>query len=107
MFNVGKIVNTHGIKGEVKVQRITDFEEWLENRIDLILEKEKGLSTKMEVDGHQIDKDIDLIQYKGYDNIIDVEHFQGIYLKILENQLTDLEENEFYYHELIGNAVYL
>jgi len=26
-FNVGKIVNTHGIKGEVRVISVTDFPE--------------------------------------------------------------------------------
>jgi len=107
MFNVGKIVNTHGIKGEVKVQRITDFEDRFENGNQLILEKEKGQTLELEVDGHRIHKGFDLIHFKGYDNINDVEHFQGLYLKILENQQTDLEENEFYYHEIIGCAVYL
>ncbi len=29
-LNVGKIVNTHGVNGEVKVVRITDFEERFE-----------------------------------------------------------------------------
>ena len=27
MFKIGKITNTHGIKGEVKVHQTTDFDE--------------------------------------------------------------------------------
>ncbi|GGJ92530.1 ribosome maturation factor RimM [Lentibacillus kapialis] len=107
MFNVGKIVNTHGIKGEVKVRRITDFEERFRPGNQLILEKENGLTLNLEVDGHRIHKGFDLLHFKAYDHINDVEHFKGLPLKILEDQLTELDNNEFYYHEIIGCGVYL
>lgn len=107
MFNVGKIVNTHGVKGEVKVQRITDFADRFENGNRLILEKENGQVLELEIDGHRVHKGFDLVHFKGYDNINDVEHFKGLYLKISEDQLTELDDHEFYYHEIIGNHVYL
>src|SRR5699024_11531715 len=47
------------------------------------------------------------IHFKDFNNINDVEHFKGHDLKIREDQLTELDENEFYYHEIIGCAVYL
>ncbi|MFD1360316.1 ribosome maturation factor RimM [Lentibacillus salinarum] len=107
MYNVGKIVNTHGIKGEVKVQRITDFDDRFDNGNRLILQKETDQVLNLEIDGHRIHKGFDLIHFKGYDNINDVEHLKGLYLKIDEEQLTELAEHEFYFHEIIGNHVYL
>ncbi|MFD2760366.1 ribosome maturation factor RimM [Lentibacillus juripiscarius] len=106
-FNVGKIVNTHGVRGEVKVKRITDFDDRFAIGNRLILEKENGQALELEVDGHRIHKGFDLIQFKDYDNINDVERFKGQFLKISEDQLTELSEDEFYYHEIIGCSVYL
>ncbi|SFB20242.1 16S rRNA processing protein RimM [Lentibacillus halodurans] len=107
MFNVGKIVNTHGVKGEVKVHRITDFDDRFEKGNRLILQKENGQELELEIDGHRIHKGFDLVHFKDYDNINDVEHFKGRYLTISKHQLTELDENEFYYHEIIGSHVYL
>ncbi|TRM12379.1 ribosome maturation factor RimM [Lentibacillus cibarius] len=107
MFNAGRIVNTHGVKGEVKVQRITDFDDRFAIGNRLMLEKEHGQIEELEIDGHRIHKGFDLIHFKGYDNINDVEQWKGHYLKITEDQLTELDEGEFYYHEIIGCSVYL
>ncbi|WP_164669025.1 ribosome maturation factor RimM [Virgibacillus doumboii] len=107
MFNVGKIVNTHGIKGEVKVHRITDFDERFEVGSTLFLVKENEQPVDLKIDGHRVHKGFDLVHFNGYNNINDVEHFKGSFLKITEDQLTKLEDNEFYYHEIIGCDVYL
>ncbi|TFJ94643.1 ribosome maturation factor RimM [Lentibacillus salicampi] len=107
MFNVGKIVNTHGVKGEVKVKRMTDFDDRFESGNTLFLEKGNGELPALEIDGHRIHKGFDLVHFEGYDNINDVEYFKGFYLKIGEDQLTELEENAYYYHEIIGSSAYL
>lgn len=107
MFNVGRIVNTHGIKGEVKVHRITDFDDRFDvgNTIFLVMEHERPI--KLDITGHRIHKEFDLIQFKGYDTINDVEPYKGALLKITESQLSNLETDEFYFHEIIGCTVYL
>ncbi|WP_077326151.1 ribosome maturation factor RimM [Virgibacillus siamensis] len=106
MFNAGKIINTHGVKGEVKVLRITDFEERFMPGNHLYLEQDGEQLLKLEIASHRIHKGYDLICFKGYDNINYVEHFKGCYLKITEEQLTELDANEFYYHEIIGCTVF-
>ncbi|WP_306798595.1 ribosome maturation factor RimM [Oceanobacillus saliphilus] len=105
MFNVGKIVNTHGIKGEVKVLRISDFEERFNpGEIVYVMKDEQPI--KLTISGHRMHKGFDLIQFEGYENINQVESFKGCKLKIHEDQLTDLAEDEYYYHEIIGCEVY-
>ncbi|QGH34514.1 ribosome maturation factor RimM [Gracilibacillus salitolerans] len=105
-LKVGKIVNTHGIKGEVKVVRITDFEERFEMGSTLwIKEKEDAALKPVTIDGHRIHKNFDLLHFEGYNNISDVEHFKESLLVINTDQLTELEDNEFYYHEVIGCEV--
>ena len=44
--------------------------------------------------------------FEGYHNVNDVEPFRDGILKITESQLTDLDEGEFYFHEIIGCTVY-
>jgi 16S rRNA processing protein RimM len=106
MYTVGKIINTHGIRGDVKVLRISDFEDRFELGNTLYRVTEQNKVEKLIIDGHRIHKGFDLIHFKGLNNINDVEHFKGSYLKIAESQLTELEENEYYYHEIIGCDVY-
>lgn len=107
MFNVGKIVNTHGIKGEVKVHRITDFDNRFESGNALFLVKENEQPVELQIDGHRVHKGFDLVHFTGFNNINDVEHFKGAFLKIAADQLTKLDDNEFYYHEIIGCDVFL
>jgi 16S rRNA processing protein RimM len=107
-FNVGKIVNTHGIRGEVRVISKTDFaEERYEPGNTLYIFKE-GSTEPIEVvvESHRIHKNFDLLTFKGMHNIQDVEQFKGSLLKIDESQLSELNEGEYYFHEIIGCQMY-
>jgi len=103
-LKIGKIVNTHGIKGEVKVLRITDFEERFTPGNEVIITSEQNDIT-LTIESHRIHKGFDLITFKGYTNLNDVEQWKGMNLYIDKSQTEELEENAFYYHEIIGCQV--
>ncbi|MBP2077633.1 ribosome maturation factor RimM [Oceanobacillus polygoni] len=105
MFNVGKIVNTHGIRGEVKVLRISDFEERFAPGEKLFVIKDEQ-PIELKIAARRMHKGFDLLQFEGYANINDVESFKGCKLKINEAQLTELDQDEYYYHEIIGCEVF-
>lgn len=107
-LNVGKIVNTQGIKGEVRVIAITDFgEERFKkgNELLLFLPKSKEPLT-LTIQSHRRHKNFDLLKFEGYDNINEVEGFRDGMLKVRRDNLVDLEEGEFYYFQIIGLPVY-
>ncbi|MFA1818593.1 ribosome maturation factor RimM [Virgibacillus oceani] len=106
MFNVGKIVNTHGIRGEVKVIRITDFEERFEPGNIVFAEMKNEAPIQLTIKTHRLHKGFDLLTFHNYNNINDIEYLKGLFLKIEESQLTELEKNEYYYHEIIGCEVF-
>src|SRR5690625_337730 len=106
MFNIGKIVNTHGIHGEVKVVRITDFEERFEPGNTVYAAGKSDPLIQLTIESHRHHKGFDLLRFQNYNTINDIEHLKGLNLKIEESQLTELEENEYYYHEIIGCEVY-
>lgn len=107
-FNVGKIVNTQGIKGEVRVISTTDFPEKrykAGNRLFLFLPNQTA-PVELTVKSHRKHKNFDLLLFEGYENINDVEKFRNGILKVDETQLGTLDEGEFYFHEIIGCLVF-
>jgi 16S rRNA processing protein RimM len=107
-FNVGKIVNTHGIRGEVRVISRTDFanERYkVGNTLYLFLEEKKE-PVELKVASHRNHKNFDLLTFEGMENINHVEKLKGGILRVPESQLSPLEENEFYFHEIIGCDVF-
>lgn len=105
MFIVGKIINTHGIKGEVKVKRITDFSERFNVGKIVYVTNRDGELISLTIDSFRAQNNNDLLHFAGYDSIESVEPFKGLELAIKEEQQTDLAEHEYYYHEIIGCKV--
>ena len=107
-FNVGKIVNTQGLQGEMRVLSVTDFaEERFKkgNRLALFDKKDQFVMD-VEIASHRKVKNFDIIKFKGMYHINAIEKFRDFSLKVAEEDLSDLEEGEFYYHEIIGLEVY-
>lgn len=105
-LNVGKIVNTHGIRGEVRVISLTDFpEERYQKGATLLLFKEGMPPLSLTVASHRRHKNFDLLTFEGYPNINDVQNFRDGILKVNKEDLANLEEDEYYYHQIIGLTV--
>ena len=90
-LKVGKIVNTHSLKGEVKVISSTDFEE----------QRFKKGSELLITRGNHL-----LVKFVGIDTIEEAEKFKNLQIKIDSDNIGELEENEFYFHEIIGCKVF-
>lgn len=106
-FNVGKIVNTQGIKGEIRVISSTDFpEERFRKGNILYIEVAPNDLFEVKVASHRLHKNFHLLTFVGLDNINDVEKYKGKMLRINEEQLSELDEGEFYYHEIIDCEVF-
>ena len=107
-FNVGKIVNTQGLQGELRVLSVTDFsEERFKKGSKLsIFDDKNQFVMEVEIASHRKQKIFDIVKFKGLYHINDVEKYKGCSLKVAEEDLADLEDDEFYFHEIIGLDVY-
>ncbi|WP_124057707.1 ribosome maturation factor RimM [Vaginisenegalia massiliensis] len=106
-YRIGKIVNTFGIKGQVKVLVDTDFaEERFQPGQTLYIVQENQLVDQVTVDQAQVHKGAYLLSFVGYHNINLVEAYKGMWLAIDETQQHELEEDEFYQHQIIGLSVF-
>ena len=105
-YDVGKIVNTHGIKGEVRVlSTTTNPEERYCEGAPLIWFGKDGGKEELTVNSHRTHKTFDLLTFEGYGNVNDVERLVGGTLRVSEDMLLELPENEFYIHEVVGSTV--
>ncbi|MFC3931842.1 ribosome maturation factor RimM [Streptococcus dentapri] len=107
-FNVGRIVNTQGLQGEMRVLSVTDFaQERFKKGTKLALFDDKdNFVMTVEIASHRRHKNFDIIKFKGMYHINDVEKFKGSSLKVAEEDLSELDDGEFYYHEIIGLDIY-
>lgn len=106
MLTIGKIINTHGINGELKILEQTDFPERFTagNLIYIINSKKEAV--EVEIESYRVMNKFGLLKIKGYDHIKDAEALKGLELKIKKEQAGKLDEGEYYYFEIIGCEVY-
>ncbi|MBL1228433.1 ribosome maturation factor RimM [Enterococcus sp. BWB1-3] len=105
-LNVGKIVNTQGIKGEVRVISQTDFPELRYKKGAMLTLFQDGKKPiELVIKSHRKHKNFDIVSFEDHSNINDVEKYRDGILKIAKDQIGELEEDEFYYHEIIGLKV--
>ncbi|MEH6940477.1 ribosome maturation factor RimM [Bacillus sp. JJ722] len=106
-FNVGKIVNTHGIRGEVRVISRTDFadERYKVGNVLFLFQNNQEAPIELKIASHRKHKNFDLLTFEGYHNVNDVVGFKEGLLKVPESYLTPLDQDEYYFHEIIGCKV--
>lgn len=105
-LNVGKIVNTQGLKGEVRVISQTDFPELRYKKGSVLtLFQEKKTPIELTIKTHRKHKNFDIVTFEDHFSINDVEKYRDGILKVSKDGLKDLPGDEFYYHEIIGLTV--
>ena len=106
-LKVGKIVNTHSLKGEVKVISSTDFEEErFKKGSKLLITRGNQLIREVIVESYRNHKNFLLVKFEGIDSVEEAEKLKNLQIKIDSDEVEELEENEFYFHQIIGCQVF-
>ncbi|WP_209972204.1 ribosome maturation factor RimM [Paenibacillus eucommiae] len=105
LYTIGKIVNTHGIRGELKILSETDFPERFDAGNSLIILDPDNKQTQVTVQSARTHKNMYIVKFEQYDNINQVEKYKGSLLKIEAKFQEPLDEGEYYYHEILGCKV--
>lgn len=102
MFLVGKVIGTHGIKGEIKVKSDTSFDRYQKGSVLYIGDEKKN--KKIVIDTHRNHQGFDLITFNGITDINLVLEYVGqeIYVKDHEKRS---DTDKVYYEDLIGCKV--
>ncbi|MCT4611824.1 MAG: ribosome maturation factor RimM [Clostridia bacterium] len=96
-FEVGKILGTHGLKGEIKVMNLSDDEQKFEKLEYVYIDDEKYFILKIRYHKTNV-----LITLKDYEDINKVERLKGKLMVIPRELGVELNEDEYYLTDLIG-----
>ena len=99
IIEVGQIVNTHGIRGEVKLNPWTDD---LYDLTDLEVFYDKD-ANPLKVESSKVHKNTVIIKFSGINTMNDAEKMKG---KTLYTEKTPLPEGRYYIKDLIGLKAY-
>ncbi len=99
MLKIGKVVNTHGIKGEVRILSDFDYK-------DIVFKKGSKVyinNEKLVITSYRVHKCYDMVTFDGINNINDVLKYKGFDVCINKN---DYEFPSILDDELVGVNVY-
>ena len=103
---IGKIVNTHALKGEVRI--ISDFEykdRVFKKGTDLYIGQFKN---KEVIETYRVHKQFDMVKFEGIDYINDVIKYKGMSVYILDSDLSlndsELLESDFSHMKVYSNG---
>jgi len=100
LLRVGQIVSTHGLKGQVKVMLLTDFEDRLAKGKRLRL-KEDWVT--VESVGHH--KERLILKLSGVETVDEAKLLQWEYLSVRGDEEPEMDEDEFLVSDLEGMTV--
>ncbi len=104
LLEVGKIVNTHGLRGEVKVVPWTDCPEVFED-IEAVYVKKKNEYEKLTLKGIKYQKNNLIVKFSEIQDINEAEKYKNQVLYAEREALGELPEGTYYIADLIGLEV--
>ena len=104
-LEIGQIVNTFGIKGQVKVVPFTDDITQFDTLKQIYIEKRKNLEL-FEIEKSKDHKNMIILKLKGIDTPEQAESLRNCYIKINRKDARKLPEGTYFIVDLIGLDVY-
>lgn len=104
-LEVGKIVNTHGVRGEIKVMPLTDNPERFKDLNWVYIEVNSQLK-KFNIKGVKFFKSMILLKLEGIDDVDSASSLRNSYLKVDREHAVKLPDNSYFICDIIDCEVY-
>lgn len=104
LLEVGKIVNTHGLRGEVKAVPWTDYPEVFED-IEYVYVKRRTGNERLDISGIKYQKNNLILRFEQIKDINQAEAYKNLVLYAERDMLGELPEGVYYITDLIGCEV--
>ena len=105
LLDIGKIVNTRGIKGEVKVIPLTDRLERF-NCLEWIYIDKNNCLEKYFIESTSFFKNFVYIKFKEVKDLETAENLKGLYVKVDRENAVKLPQDTYFICDLIDSHVY-
>jgi len=104
-MNIGKIINTHGIKGEVKVMPLTDYPERFELLKKVLIEK-KGVKNTYTIVSVKYFKQTVILKFSEVNDMSEAEKLKDAMVIIDRKDAIKLPEDSFFIDDIVGCEVF-
>jgi len=105
LISIGRIVGSHGYKGTVKVELLTDFPERFKDLKKVKLCQGKK-TVEMTVESSGQYKSLILMKIQGIESKEEAQLYRNALLCVNEDEIYPLPEGCYYHFQLVGLAVY-
>lgn len=105
LVRVGKLLNTHGLKGELVLQVTTDSPEVFDEMKYMMLAIEGDVKASLEIEYMADHRAGALVGFVGVEDVDAAKKYKGMDVVIPEEMLPELED-EIYWNELVGCPVF-
>jgi 16S rRNA processing protein RimM len=102
---VGRIVRPHGIRGQVVVESLTDFDERRFQAGGVLTVVQGERTGRVTIASSRPHGRRWVVGFEGVGSIDEAEAWRGAELRISDAELTPLPDGRFYLHDLIGCRV--
>lgn len=103
-FQLGYVLKTHGVQGEVTfVLDVDEPDEYTE--LDSVFIEMNGKLVPFFIESIQIQKDRAIVRLEDVNSLQKAENVVGSSLYLPLDNLPDLDEDQFYFHEIVGYQV--
>ncbi len=99
---VGRILRPHGVRGELRVEILTDFPERLAEMDEVYVGAEHR---RYPIHGVRFHQGVMLLRLSGCDSRNEAESLRGSLVEIPREAAAPLEEGEYYHFQLVGMTV--
>ena len=103
-LKIGQIVNTHGVKGEIKIYPLTDDIRRFK-KLKYVLIKNGDEYVKLDVQGVKFVKDLPILKVSGIESMNDAEKYKNQYIYIDRDNAVKLPEDSYFIADLVGLKV--
>ncbi len=104
MFELGKTLKPHGLKGEVSIKLDVDDAGRYQN-LDMVWVERQGTLVPYAILSISIRPKSTVVQFEGIDDVAAAQSMSGHRLLLPASALPPLDGLKFYYHEVIGFAL--
>ncbi|ADO45378.1 16S rRNA processing protein RimM [Hydrogenobacter thermophilus TK-6] len=102
---IGKVVDTYGLKGEIKMESYLEKKHWKKLK-EVFLKKRGGDFVPFKIEGVKLHGRYVIVKFSGCEGVDQAKNYKSAKVFLPLHQLPKRKKDEYYYFQLEGLQVY-
>jgi 16S rRNA processing protein RimM len=103
-FELGVVVKSHGLNGEVSIKLDTDYPEAYDEMESVLLEQ-KGRLIPFFIESYSRNREFAIVKFEDINSREQADTLKGCRLFLPDEDLPELPDDQFYFHEVKGYTI--